>query len=72
VELYLFFGTLVKELIISLKLIPDQNGEVTLHERFWHFQWKSLSAPPLIIAADLLGSTDQRLKTIGKNLLREL
>ncbi|MCK5879383.1 MAG: ArsR family transcriptional regulator [Holophagae bacterium] len=64
--------TKVPLLLNSLKLIPDRNGYLELHEQFWdHRPWQQLyprTAHPLLVYADLLQGGDTRLLEIAEEI----
>lgn len=58
-----------EDLIRNYQIIPEQNGEVYVYERFWNFELKDFNktVPPLLIYADLLQTAEPRnLETAKK------
>ncbi len=64
--------TKVPLLLNALKLIPDRNGCLELHEQFWdHRPWQQLyprTAHPLLVYAELLQGGDTRLLEIAEEI----
>ncbi|HPX44105.1 MAG TPA: type IV toxin-antitoxin system AbiEi family antitoxin [Bacteroidales bacterium] len=49
------------DLIKNYRLVPDNNGNVTVYEKFWRFgQENEKVVPPIIAYADLLETNDRR------------
>ncbi|MBO9635537.1 MAG: hypothetical protein J7578_20705 [Chitinophagaceae bacterium] len=44
----------------TVGLIPDKKGNVLVYEKFWHEQVVEITAPPLLVYADLLITDDPR------------
>jgi hypothetical protein len=54
-----------QEVMQTLKLLPDKNGDIEVLDMFWRQEnrdWTKPIVPPLLIYADLMGSR------IGRNL----
>lgn len=58
----------------AARLRKDPRGPVLLRDRFWNENLLSLgsSAPPLLVAADLLSMTDPRLKNVGRTMIQRI
>ena len=58
----------------AARLRRHSRGPVLLRDRFWNENLLSLgsSAPPLLVAADLLSMTDSRLKSVGRTLIKQI
>ena len=48
------------ELMRSLRLVPDSEGNVFVYRPFWRLDKESAIAPPLVVYADLVGTGDPR------------
>jgi hypothetical protein len=49
------------DLIKKYRLIPDENGQVEIFDKFWKLDTKTWdTAPPLIVYADLMNTDDNR------------
>ncbi|SDF12900.1 hypothetical protein SAMN05216464_11357 [Mucilaginibacter pineti] len=47
-------------LIKKYKLLPDDNGKLTIYRKFWKFNTLGDTVPPLLVYADLINSGDAR------------
>ena len=65
-ELTLYTVETRNELIKNYRLIPDENGQVKVYQKFWNdeevqaIQQDGLIAPPLLVYADLINTNDRR------------
>lgn len=60
-ELTLYTIESRKELIKNYRLIPDENGNVTVFKKFWNYNDVNDNiTPPLLIYADLMQTRDRR------------
>jgi hypothetical protein len=49
------------QVVTALSLIPTEDGDVKIYERFWHQAGGiQVTAPPLLVYADLLVTDDPR------------
>jgi hypothetical protein len=65
-ELMLYTRESRSELMKNYRLIPDQEGPVSIYQKFWH-QPEAITAPPLLVYADLMNTHDKRsLETAEK------
>ena len=48
------------ELIKNYKLIPDDNGNIKIYQRFWENAKEANIVPPLLVYADLINAGDRR------------
>ncbi len=61
------------DLIKKYQMIPDQNGNVEVYEKFWkNDQVKDNIAPPLLVYADLINANDRRCTETAKRIYDEL
>jgi hypothetical protein len=55
------------ELMINYKLAPNENGKIKVYQKFWNLSDLSgNTAPPLLIYADLITTTDKRCQETAK------
>lgn len=60
-ELTLYTAQNTKELIVNYHLLPDENGQITVYEKFWNFPCgNQKTVPPLLVYADLINTGDSR------------
>lgn len=59
----------------GLKLIPDKQGPVSIYRKFWNFEWNkdglSHTAPPIVVAADLMNENEPRATNVAREILME-
>jgi hypothetical protein len=50
------------ELVRNYRLVPDINGNIAVYNKFWHYDEdnKNITAPPLLVYADLMNTGDAR------------
>lgn len=60
-EFTLYTGQNTKDLIWDYQLLPQENGQVAVYEKFWKFPMNNQkTAPPLVVYADLINTGDSR------------
>jgi hypothetical protein len=61
------------ELIKNYKLIPDPNGKILVYKKFWKSNdTNEISAPPLLVYADLMNTGDHRCIETAQKIYNEL
>jgi len=67
-ELYTIFTTeLPNDLVRNYKLIPNKNGNINVYKKFWSLPNHNKNvAPPLLVYADLITTTDKRCQETAK------
>ena len=50
--------------------MPNENGEITLYQKFWNDDNDTKVAPKLIIYADLMNSGDSRQIEAAQRLIK--
>ncbi|MCB0415870.1 MAG: hypothetical protein KDD50_16140, partial [Bdellovibrionales bacterium] len=63
--------TKISIIIGTLKLKPNPNGAVKIIEVFWEMNYSDKFAPPLVVYADLLSSTNSRLHETAELIYEE-
>lgn len=57
------------ELIKNYRLIPDENGDVKVYEKFWLYDEVNYNiAPPLLVYADLINTRNERCIDTAKKI----
>jgi len=60
-EFTLYTRQNIKELIKNYHLLPQENGQVAVYEKFWKFPMNNQkTVPPLLVYADLINTGDNR------------
>jgi hypothetical protein len=60
-QIYTLYTTVPKiDLMLKAKLVPDENGNVEIYQKFWKDDIKNKYAPPLLVYADLVTTDDPR------------
>lgn len=72
-ECILFTKKTRTDFIKTYKLRPDQQGELFLYEKFWggHIENHQLTAPPLLVYADLKLKNDKRCRETAEMIWNE-
>lgn len=48
------------DLIKAYQLVPTRQGEIQVFQKFWHLDDPGITAPPLLVYADLMNTGDRR------------
>ncbi len=67
----LYSNSEISVLSKQFKLIPNPNGNLELCELFWKFDNETVTAPPLVVYADLISSGFGRNIEIAKTILED-
>lgn len=71
-EQYILFSNAELSLLSKqFKLIPNPNGNLEICELFWKFENETLTAPPLVVYADLISSGFERNREMAKIVLED-
>lgn len=60
-----------KDLILNYKLLPDDNGEITVYDMFWNNDYNTNTAPNELVYTDLMITDDKRCKETAKLIFNE-
>ncbi|WP_281335869.1 type IV toxin-antitoxin system AbiEi family antitoxin [Flavobacterium eburneipallidum] len=60
-----------KDLILNYKLLPDDNGEITVYDMFWNNEYNTNTAPKELVYTDLMITDDKRCKETAKLIFNE-
>lgn len=60
-----------KDLILNYKLLPDDNGEITVYDMFWDNDYDTNTAPKELVYTDLMITDDKRCKETAKLIFNE-
>ncbi|MFA9189544.1 type IV toxin-antitoxin system AbiEi family antitoxin [Flavobacterium magnesitis] len=60
-----------KELILNYKLLPDDEGEITVYDRFWNNEYNTNTAPNELVYTDLMITEDKRCIETAKLIFNE-
>lgn len=60
-----------KELILNYKLLPDDEGEIMVYDRFWNNNYNTNTAPKELVYTDLMITDDKRCKETAKLIFNE-
>jgi len=60
-----------KELILNYKLLPDDEGEIMVYDRFWNNDYNTNTAPKELVYTDLMITDDKRCKETAKIIFNE-
>lgn len=60
-----------KDLILNYKLLPDDNGEITVYDMFWNNDYNTNTAPNELIYTDLMITDDKRCIETAKLIFNE-
>ncbi|WPR73075.1 type IV toxin-antitoxin system AbiEi family antitoxin [Flavobacterium sp. NG2] len=60
-----------KELILNYKLLPDDEGEITVYDMFWNNEYNTNTAPNELVYTDLMITDDKRCKETAKLIFNE-
>lgn len=60
-----------KDLILNYKLLPDDNGEITVYDMFWNNDYDTNTAPNELVYTDLMITDDKRCKETAKLIFNE-
>lgn len=60
-----------KDLILNYKLLPDDNGEITVYDMFWDNDYNTNTAPKELVYTDLMITDDKRCKETAKLIFNE-
>jgi len=72
-KIEIYTGLEFQEVINQIKIIPDNEGEITLTETFWEVQDENTdnTVDPMIIYADLLNNTNPRYLETAQKIYKE-
>jgi hypothetical protein len=59
-ELTMYTTETKAELMKNYKLIPDNNGNIKIYQRFWENATEANTVPPLLVYTDLINAGDRR------------
>lgn len=72
-ELTLYTVETRSELIKNYRLIPDENGNIKIYQKFWQSdEANNNMAPPLLVYADLINTNDRRCRETAQKIYDEL
>lgn len=60
-----------KDLILNYKILPDDNGEITVYDMFWDNDYNTNTAPNELVYTDLMITDDKRCKETAKLIFNE-
>lgn len=60
-----------KQLIQKYRLVPDENGVLSIYRKFWNFNAPSDTVPSILVYADLINSVDARNIDTAKRIFNE-
>lgn len=60
-----------KDLIMNYKLVPDDQGEITVYDMFWNNNYHANTAPNELVYTDLMITDDKRCKETAKLIFNE-
>lgn len=60
-----------KDLILNYKLLPDDNGEITVYDMFWNNDYDTNTAPNELVYTDLMITDDKRCTETAKLIFNE-
>lgn len=60
-----------KELILNYKLLPDDEGEITVYDMFWNNDYDTNTAPNELVYTDLMITDDKRCTETAKLIFNE-
>ncbi len=71
-ELTLYTNEGRNELVKNYRLIPDENGNVKVYQKFWRLDdGDTKTAPPLLVYADLINTNDRRCRETAQKIYDE-
>lgn len=60
-----------KDLILNYKLLPDDNGEITVYDMFWNNDYDTNTTPKELVYTDLMITDDKRCIETAKLIFNE-
>ncbi len=71
-ELIIYTLEQQKELIKNYRLVPDENGNIKVFQKFWkHDEVNYNVAPPLLVYVDLMNTHDPRCIETAQKIYEE-
>jgi hypothetical protein len=71
-ELTLYTNEGRNELVKNYRLIPDENGNVKVYQKFWRQDYADTrTAPPILVYADLMNTNDRRCRETAQKIYDE-
>ena len=70
-ELTLYTEEDKKELMLHYGLMPDKEGDVHVYKKFWTTTEETITAPPILVYADLINTNDKRCLETANILFNE-
>jgi hypothetical protein len=59
------------DIIKDYRLLPDKDGKVKIYQKFWQFTEPGVTAPPLLVYADLINTNDRRCIETAEKIYHE-
>lgn len=70
-KLILYTKETIKDLMINYRLLPDDEGEIWVYDKFWTISFNNITAPKELVYTDLMINDDKRSKETAKLIFDE-